>query len=154
MKKILLFLTLVLCAFCTTVAYASPKSVAIYVEGDVSQAQESIINSAISARMIQYRGYAIYERNEAFIDAVNREHDYQVSGEVPLSQIRVMGNKFGVDYVLAVVVTIDEGRTYMTAKMIKIVTGRVIKQVSMDRKGYETKTLQNLANNVVYRILN
>lgn len=130
------------------------RATAVFIEGDVSNGQEQVINSAFVSRLVKNKQYSLFERNEAFIEALNKEHDFELSGEVPESQIRKVGNKFGVDYVIVVVVTMDEDRTYMSARLINLVTGQIIKHVNLDRRGWDTKTLQNLANSVVYRLLN
>lgn len=152
MKKLLIIW--IFAAFASISTFATTKSVAVYVEGDVTDAQEQIISSAIAARMTQYRNYEIFERNEAFINALNKEHDFQLSGEVKISQIRAVGNKLGVDYVVGIVVTQEYNHSYMTAKLMNLITGKTIKVITMDRVGNDTKTLQNLANNVIFRLLN
>lgn len=104
-------------------------------------------------RITQNRNYAAYERNEAFLNAITKEHDFQLSGDVKRWQIRDIANKYGVDYVIAVDVVIDDNHSYMTAKLINLVTGRVIKQAQSDRAGYKTTVLQNLANTVAFRLI-
>ncbi|MDE6006476.1 MAG: hypothetical protein K2G67_02860 [Muribaculaceae bacterium] len=154
MNRGLTLMLIIICSIISFAANAAPKTVAIYVDGDITRAQNQIVNSAISERMMQYPSYAIFERNETFINAINQEHDYQLSGEVSLDQIRKIGKKYGVNYVVSVVVVKDQGRTYMTAKIINIESGQIMKQSTLDRPGGDTKELQALANQVIYRILN
>ena len=98
--------------------------------------------------------FSVYERNEAFIKAVTREHDFQTSGDVPESQIRKIAAKFGVDYVIVVSAMADENGIYMSARLIDIESGKVEKTVSQDRDKNDNKTLKNLSNNVAYRLIN
>lgn len=77
LTKVILFvilnLTISVCAF-------AEKRVSIYVEGDLSAIQEQIVNGAFVGRVTASKNFAVYERNEKFINSVTREHDYQTSG--------------------------------------------------------------------------
>lgn len=132
---------------------SAQKTVSVFVEGNLDKLQEQIVNSAFMSRLSSSNGYSVFERSETFINAVNREHDYEVSGEVPKEQIRKIANKYGVDFVIAVSVMSDGETIYMSARLINVVSGRVDKTISLDRDGYDNKTLKNLSNNVAYRLL-
>ena len=96
-----------------------------------------------------------FERNEAFINALTREQDYQLSGEVPEKEIREVGERLGVDYVLAVNVVINRDEIcHMTAKLINLETGEIEKTANQHRDYTDSSVLTALANNVAYRLLN
>ena len=136
-------------------AFAQAKKVAVYVEGGISNDDKSIVSSAVLARMSGNKEYAPFERNEAFIEALTHEQDYQLSGEVPEKEIRKIGERYGVDYVVAVNVIIkDDGVCHMVAKLINLETGAIIKTVNGSRKYTESSVLTTLANNVAFRLLN
>ena len=130
------------------------KSIAVYVEGNLSKIQEQIVNNAFTSRISSTKGYKAFERNSVFINAVNKEHDFQVAGDVSDSQIRKIADKYGVDFVIAVSVLNDEDNLYMSARIIEIETGAIEKSVTQDREGTDNATLKNMANNVAYRLLN
>lgn len=132
---------------------SAQKKVSVFVEGNLNKLQEQIINNAFMSKMSSSCAYLPFERSESFINAVNHEHDYEVSGEVSKEQIRKIGNKYGVDYVIAVCAMYDCETIYMSARLINVTTGRVDKTVSLDRDGIDNKTLKNLSNNVAYRLL-
>lgn len=132
----------------------SASNVSVFVEGNLTKLQEQIVNGAFMNRLSTAKGFAVFERSDIFINAINKEHDYQVSGEVPEAQIRKIANKYGVDFVIAVSVMCDGEDIYMSARLINIVSGKVERTVSLDRSGNDNKTLKNLSNNVVYRLLN
>ena len=102
------------------------------------------------------KDYVAFERNEAFINALYEEQDYQLSGEVPEKEIRKIGERLGVDYVLAVNVIVngDDNMCHVAAKLIELETGEIIKTVNLNRKYVDTGTLTALANNAAYRLLN
>lgn len=156
MKKILVMMILVLSgAMFAESAFAQTKKVAVYVEGEVSNKVKSIVNSAVLARMSGNKGYAPFERNEAFINALTKEQDYQLSGEVPEEEIREVGERLGVDYVVAVNVAISRDDVcHMAARLINLETGAIVKTVNANRKYTDSSVLTTLANNVAYRLLN
>ena len=156
MKKItILLLLLFSCVMFAESAYAQAKKVAVYVEGNIDDDDKSIVNSAVMARMSGNKAYSPFERNEAFINALTHEQDYQLSGEVPEKEIRKIGARFGVDYVVAVNVVIKNDEIcHMTAKLINLENGAIAKTVNQHRKYTDSSVLTALANNVAYRLLN
>lgn len=143
------------CAMFTGNAYAQTKKVAVYVEGQVSEDDKSIVSSAVLARMSGNKEYAPFERNDSFISALTHEQDYQLSGEVPEREIRKVGERFGVDYVVAVNVIIKRDETcHMSARLINLESGAIVKTVNANRKYTDSSVLTALANNVAYRLLN
>lgn len=135
-------------------AVAAPKKVAVYVDGDMSAKDKSIVNSTAVARVSDSKDYKAFERNAMFIKALDKEHDYQVSGEVSLSEIRNLGERLGVDYVIVIVALIaDDNECHMSARMIDLVSGEVVKSVSIHREYSGSEQLVNMANNVTYRLI-
>ena len=156
MKKISVLILLVFsCVMFAETASAKSKKVAVYVEGKISKENKSIVNSAVLARMSGNKDYTPFERNEAFISALTSEQDYQLSGEVPEKEIRKVGERFGVDYVVAVNVVIKNDEIcHMTAKLINLESGAIVKTVNQHRQYTDSSVLTALANNVAYRLLN
>ncbi len=155
MKKFLVLILLVFsCVMFAEGANAQTKKVAVYVEGEIDSDDKTIVSDAVLARMSGNREYAPFERNEAFIEALTHEQDYQLSGEVPEKEIRKVGERLGVDFVVAVNVIIKDDVCYMTAKLINIETGAIAKTVRLNRKYTDASVLTASANNVAYRLLN
>lgn len=136
-------------------ACAAAKKVAVFVEGNVTKEQRAMVNSAIMSRLSGNKDYKAFERNEAFLKALDKEYDYQLSGEVPENQIREIGERIGADYVIAVnaVITRDD-QCQMSARLIDLVSGEVLKTCNASREFENSSTLTALANNVAYRLLN
>lgn len=156
MKRVIIsFCFAVFALLSLSVKMQAAKSVSVFIEGNLSMIQEQIVDNAFMARLSSsVKEFSVYERNEAFIKAVTREHDFQTSGDVPESQIRKIAAKFGVDYVIVVSAMADENGIYMSARLIDIESGKVEKTVSQDRDKNDNKTLKNLSNNVAYRLIN
>lgn len=135
-------------------AFAAPKKVAVIVEGNVTKEQKAMVNSAIMARLSGNKDYKAFERNAAFLKALEKEHDFQLSGQVPEEQIREVGERVGADYVIAVNAVITrEDQCQVSARMIDLVSGEVLKTCNASREYEGSATLTALANNVAYRLL-
>ena len=139
---------------CGLDASAAGRKVAVFVEGNVTKVQKSMINSAFMARLSGNKEYRAFERNEAFLKALEKEHDFQLSGCVPDNEIRKIGERFGVDFVIAVnAVVTDDEQSQMSARLIDLVSGEVLKTCNASREYENSSTLTALANNVAYRLL-
>ncbi len=135
-------------------AFAATKKVAVYVEGGISQSDKSIVCNSVMARISRMNGYQAFERSQAFINALDRENDYQTSGEVAESEIRAVGERMGVDFVIVVNCIISsDGKCHMAARLIKLVTGEIVKSVNIKREYTGTDVLESMAGNVSYRLL-
>lgn len=155
MKRLSFLLLMVLACTALASEAMAAKKVAVYAEGDISKETKSIICSSVLARLSGDKNYEAYERNSSFINALNKEQDYQTSGEVPESEIRGVAQRMGVDYVIVVVTTIvSDEHCFMTAKMIDLKTAVVIKTVDLNREYTGTETIKAMANNIAYRLLN
>ena len=153
MKKYL-FIVVTLLLVCMG-ASAAPKKVAVYVEGDMSKSDKSIVSSAVLARLSGNKEYKAFERNQAFVNALNKEQDYQVSGEVPEEEIRAVGKRLGVDYVIVVnAVVSSDSQCHMSARIIDLVSGEILKSVNLTREYTGSGVLSTMANNVAYRLIN
>lgn len=156
MKRFVILAIFGILAFFTGLeTFAAGKKVAVFVEGNISKEQKSMVNSAIMGRLSGNKDYQAFERNGAFLKALDREQDYQLGGNVPEKQIREIGERYGVDYVIAVnaVITSDD-ECEVSARMIDLVTGEVIKTCNATREFEGSSTLTAIANNVAYRLLN
>ena len=154
MKRItfMLLLTLVFCAFAQPAIAA--KKVAVYVEGEISQDDKAIISSSVLARLSNTKDYTAYERNEAFINSLNKEQDFQLSGEVLEKEIRKVGERIGVDNVIVVNVIISGKNCHMSARMLDLVSGEILKSVDLQRKYTDSDVIKNMTNNIAYRLIN
>lgn len=143
------------CFAFTNEAMSASKKVAVYVVGQLSKSDKSIVSSAVLARMSSNKNYIPFERNEAFINALNKEQDYQLSDEVAEKEIRKVGERFGVDYVIVVDALVSsDDQCHMSAQIINLESGEILKTVNLKREYEGSQTIHTLANNVAYRLFN
>lgn len=135
-------------------SFAAARKVAVFVEGNITKNQKSMVNSAVMSRLSGNKEYKVFERNDAFLKALEREHDYQLSGEVSEDQIRKIGERLGVDYVIAVcAVVTDDDQCQMSARLIDLESGEVLKTCNASREYENSSTITALANNVAFRLI-
>lgn len=156
MKRVLLVVVVAI----LTVIYgfdmsAAVKRVAVVVTGNITGEQKSMINSAIMDRLSGNKEYKVFERNDAFVKSLEKEHDFQLGGIVPESEIRKIDEKSGADYVIVVnaVITPDD-ECVVSGRLIDLVSYEVLKTCTAVREFEGSSTLSALANNVAYRLLN
>lgn len=155
MKKLfVLFVLALTCMVYAAGAMAAPKKVAVFVEGNISREQKVIVNNAIMARLSGNREYRVFERSAEFLHALDREHDFEVSGMVSEDEIRAIGQRMGVDYVIAICATISSDNVCtMSARLIELTNCETLKTCNASREIEDSNTITALANNVAYRLL-
>lgn len=155
MKRLSFHLFMVLACIVFSTEVLAEKRVAVYAEGEISNSIKSIVCSAVLSRISGNNEYKVFERNAAFVNALNNEQDYQTSGEVPEKEIRVVAQRMGVDYVIVVntVISSDE-QCHMSARMIDLVSGEIIKTVNLKREYTGSEVISSMANNLAYRLIN
>ncbi len=155
MKRLsFLFFMLLACTVFANEAMAA-KKVAVYAEGEITKATKSIVCSSVLSRLSGNKDYKAFERNSSFVNALNKEQDFQTSGDVPEKEIRSVAQRMGVDYVIVVntVISADD-QCHMSARMIDLVTGEIIKTVNLKREYTGTDVISSMANNIAYRLIN
>lgn len=131
------------------------KKVAVYAEGEISKATKSIVCSSVLSRLSGNRDYKAFERNSSFVNALNKEQDYQTSGDVQEKEIRSVAKRMGVDYVIVVntILSADD-QCHMSARLIDLVSGEIVKTVNLRREYTGSEVISSMANNLAYRLLN
>lgn len=156
MKRLSFLIAILLaCVAFAGEAMAAPKKVAVYAEGEISKSVKSIVCSSVLSRLSGNKDYKAFERNSAFVNALDKEQDYQTSGDVPEKEIRSVAQRMGVDYVIVVNTVISgDDQCHMSARMIDLVTGEIIKTVNLKREYTGTDVIPSMANNIAYRLIN
>lgn len=143
-----------LCISFTSETLAASKKVAVYVEGDLCKNEKAIVSSAFLARITGNKDFKPFERNESFINALTKESDYQLSGEVADKEIRSVGERLGVDYVVVVNVLMSSDEyCHMSARLINLKSGEILKTVNAKRAYTGSSVLLNMSNNIAFRLI-
>lgn len=152
MKKVSLFILLVVGVSIFAQAQVREK-VAVYVSGEVSNNYKKIISSKAVSRVSRSENYAAVERTDAFLDVLTKEQNYQLSGEVRDDQIAELGRRFGVRYVAVFDVTESDDTGFISARMIDVEGGLIIKSADASKKIKSTDDWIALVNNVAFRLV-
>lgn len=154
MKRLsFLFFMVLACTVFANEAMAA-KKVAVYAEGEISKSTKSIVCSSVISRLSGNNDYKAFERNSSFVNALDKEQDYQTSGDVPEKEIRSVAQRMGVDYVIVVntIISADE-QCHMSARLIDLASGEIIKTVNIKREYTGTDIISSMANNLAYRLI-
>lgn len=132
------------------------KKVAIYIKNTscknnygafgIGASHVKDLTSLLINDLLQTDNYLPIERDADFLSAIEKEYDYQISGEVPESQIINIGRKYGAKIVISGKYSFcnwnydgDSGsRSEASLRAIDVETGRIISSVSENdyKKGY------------------
>lgn len=152
MKKILFLFVVCLLASMQVGASAAKLTMAVNVFGSVTPEARNLVESAFLQRLSGNKSFVVFERNNAFINRLNREIDFQTSGNVPVSEIRAIGARMGVDYVTLVNIDVVCDEVVMTARIVNLETGQIIKTVTDSRQMEDLGTFKGMANTIAYRL--
>ena len=155
MKKLFCFLLCLGVLVAPTILHAQSNKlrVAVYTTNKIEATSRQVINSRAIANLVRSEKYIALERADAFLNAILKEQDYQLSGDVTDDQIVKLGAKHGANYVAVFDASKSEdGYCLMLARLINVETGEVVKSSSSDRIIESTKDLVALTNNVAYRL--
>lgn len=152
MKKILFLFVVCLLASMQVGASAAKLTMAVNVFGSVTPEARNLVESAFLQRLSGNKSFVVFERNNAFINRLNREIDFQTSGDVPVREIRAIGARMGVDYVTLVNIDVICDEVVMTARIVNLETGQIIKTVTDSRQMEDLSTFKGMANTIAYRL--
>lgn len=152
MKKIFL-LGLLALGIVPSVCAQSKEKIAVYVSGEISNNYKKVISAKAVSRISRSEKYAAVERTDAFLDVLTKEQDYQLSGEVRDDQIAELGVRFGARYVAVFEATQTYDTGVISARMIDVETGMVIKSADNSRKIESTEDWTAITNNVAFRLV-
>lgn len=129
MKKLFfLCLSILVGSLCANAA----TKVAILVDGPIDEADKFIIESRVG-NALKTSKFIILERTQEFRSLLTQEEAYQLSGDVPPSEICKLGERWGATYVIGIYVVETRNTMVATAKIMNVRTGRTLTTVSNHR---------------------
>lgn len=150
-KSILLFLVCLLGMTSANAAYGK-LTMAVNVFGSVDSEILNFVESAFLQRLSGNKAYVVCARNKEFVNKLNQEFDFQTNGSVPVREIRAIGARMGVDYVTLVKVGTFADELTITAEIVNVETGQIIKTVTDSRELEDLDTIKGMANTLAYRL--
>ena len=154
MKKLVLF-ALMACGFLNA-SYAQgnvKEKIAVYLTGAIADSYKKIIGSKAVSRISRSTEYVAIERTEDFLNVLTKEQDYQLSGEVRDDQIAAIGKRFAARYVAVFEVSKADSIGFISARLIDVESGLIVKSVDANRKVESSEEWIALTNNVAFRLI-
>lgn len=105
-------------------AFAQVKKVAVYIAG--SDPINNILGSRLVDGIAKSGKYVAVERTAAFVSELQKEQQYQQSGQVNDDEISRLGKQFGVNYVCVATVFDVWQEKYITTRLIDVETAEVV----------------------------
>ncbi len=154
MKK-LVFVAWLVCG-CLSASYAQEngkEKIAVYLTGEIADSYKKIISSKAVSRISRSREYVAVERTEDFLNLLTKEQDYQLSGEVDDEQIAAIGKRFAARYVAVFEASEADGTGFISARLIDVESGLIVKSVDANRKVKSSEEWIALTNNAAFRLI-
>jgi uncharacterized protein (TIGR02145 family) len=134
-KKLLVLVAALTCvATVATAQSQSKKKVAVYITGEGNAGTKKVIGAKLVSAITQTDEYAAVERTSDFLRELNKEQEYQRSGNVDDNQIAQLGKQFGVAFVCVADVSEVFGSTFIAARMINVNTGLITATAEKDKE--------------------
>jgi uncharacterized protein (TIGR02145 family) len=151
MKKVLFF---ALTLLCMGAAFGQSKPrVAVYATGDAEPNVKKVVASKLLLAITKSEEYFAVERMDEFLTELNKEHDYQHSGAVDDKQIIALGKKWGANYVCVAEVSRVYESTFVSARLIRVITGEVTAVAERYKKVNGMADLDEIAEGVAEGLL-
>lgn len=128
MKTKFSFLLLFILSACSIYAQ---KNVAVYISSDIAGNYKSLAESNIMEAITRDPDLYVIERNNQFLSVIQKEIDYQLSGNVNPNQISAIGEQFGAQYIVVVHV----GAGIISGKIINVESALVVSAQNLDYLG-------------------
>lgn len=124
--RLISFCLIILCGLSTQAQTqsASKKQVAVYVtKSDVEDAVKKIVQSKIISTLTHGSNYRVLERNSEFLEAIQSDRDYGMSGNVKDSQIAAIGKEYGAQFVLVIDISEIFSEIFISARLVNVESG-------------------------------
>lgn len=130
-------------------AQTSKQKVAVYMTGNnVNAGYKKVIGSKMVSEIAKSKKYIAIERTADFLAALNAETDYQTSGAVSDNQIIKIGQQFGVSYVSVVELTEVFDQLFVSARLINVQTGEIVKSAEVSGPAESMQQLTELGKKI------
>lgn len=156
-----LFLILLLLSVCSLQAQNDNErcQIAVYAIGlqdekPLSPNIKMIARNAAITHLTAYGNYMLIERSSEFLMSINKEIEFQQSGNIEESQLARIGEKFGAQKVCVISISIIKEYIYVAARTVDVSTGVSFESGEADLNGYYSEsqirsTVQNAINQLL-----
>jgi TolB-like protein len=131
------------------------KRVAVYVSGVDKEGANKVLGVKLVSAITGSNWYAAMERTDAFLRQLDKEQNYQRSGNVNDNQLARLGKQFGVQYVCAAKVSESSyGGKFLDVSLIDVETAVVIATANDALINSDMATLMAVTQNIASKLLN
>jgi hypothetical protein len=124
MKKILILMLAVMSAGIVW-GQTKQQNVAVYVTGEEEKGLNEYVGAYLVDAITHNSGYTAVERTAEFLKALDKEHEYQRTGNVDDAQIAKLGKQFGTKLVCVVKIGKIGNKQFVQARLLDVETATV-----------------------------
>jgi hypothetical protein len=117
MNRVIIFLLAVMIAS-TVLGQSKEQKVAVYVTGGEEEGLSEYVGAYLVDAIAHNSGYTAVERTADILKALNKEHEYQRSGNVDDAQIARLGKQLGTKLVCVVKIGKLGDKQFVQARLI------------------------------------
>jgi TolB-like protein len=130
------------------------ERVAVYVTGTDKDGTNKVLGAKLVSAITKSSEYVAMERTDAFLRQLNKEQDYQQSGNVDDNQLSKLGKQFGVRYVCAAKVSKSSyGGMFLKVSLIDVETAEVKATVNSELTNDDLNSLITTTQNIASKLL-
>lgn len=114
------------------------KKVAVYVSPTGNRDIDLILGDQLVYGFAKSDNYVAVERTQRFLTQLNKEHNYQRSGQVSDEQIKEIGSQLGVKYVCVAQTSKVFDSYFITSRIIDLTTNEIVNVYNAEGKSLAT----------------
>ncbi|MCM1170071.1 MAG: hypothetical protein NC324_09075 [Bacteroides sp.] len=147
MKKLFLLITL-FALIGTSMAYAEPVKVAVYVTGGSDAGISKILGDQLVSAFTKSGRYIAVERTGSFLAELRKEQNYQQTGAVDDREISRLGIQFGVQMVCVAEINEAFGKSYVSSRLIDAESVEIVNTASQSSELNSMEELLRVAQDL------
>ncbi|MDR0940878.1 MAG: hypothetical protein LBM68_01490 [Bacteroidales bacterium] len=152
MKKTLICMLALLCAgIAFGQAKNSPQKIVVYVSGGEADGIGDYAGAFLVDAITHNGGYSAVERTADFLQAINKEQEYQRTGMVDDEHIARLGKQFGSKLVCVVKISTVKDKYFIQARLLDAETALVTNSTKPFL--FTLEDLENVCNSIATQLL-
>jgi hypothetical protein len=150
---LLLVLMVSLDTFAQVAISGGKQKVAVYVIGGEENGTNSVLASNITDAIVKSGKYIAVERTAEFLQQLQKEQNYQRTGNVSDVEIARQGKQFGVQYVCVAELLKFDKYEFIIARLIDVETALIVSTANDYFEKSDLKTFMRTATDVTQNLL-
>jgi formylglycine-generating enzyme required for sulfatase activity/TolB-like protein len=150
--NILLFFIALAFSLVATGAVNDKETVAVYVTGGREEGANDILSASLKEAITKSKDYVAVERTTLFLQQLQKEQKYQMSGNVDYDIAR-LGKQSGAKYVCVAEIMSTSSGDFVTARLIGVESASVVATADGAEKITDIETLMHVSETIATQLV-